>query len=177
MPSLRYRRADHASRRTVVFTEFAPPLSRATSQGSWRSTSRGSQRGSCISNGDSSGMAMRLRRGSCASDGGSVISICAGQNALEYDPIGGGYRPGGLLSSGKCPVLIDAAISVYCAPNNACRGMQIFAPRWKGELNARERYNKPLGQRHVEGSLRAVTALGRTQNLPHYVPSRLRGNQ
>lgn len=160
MPSLRYRRVDHAlrdSRGGIVTEVFNPPMSEAASaQGSRRSTLSWSHKGSCVSGPGSSG---------------SVITMCTVQNVLEHDPlaVGGGFRPGvssRLLSRGKCPVVIDAAASVALAPNSACRAMQTFVPRWKGEVNARERYSKTLSIRHDEGSLRILTALARRQDQP-----------
>ena len=116
-------------------------------------------------------MVRRARRGvsSGSSRGKSrhaVVAFRAGKNSLERTA-DGSMRPGRLLepSVGVRAAIIDASQSVEHASNTPCRGLETWAPRWQGSVHAIEKYRKSLNQRHWEGSLRGMSALGRKQQI------------
>ena len=159
MPSLRYRRVDQVHRGNIVSERTTTNSSTSASQ----STTWGPM-GSTRSLATSS---------SSGNSQGSVVAFHAGHNVLEKSA-DGALRPGRLLSQGRYAVIIDASESVATAPNQACRGLEGFVPQWKGAHVAMKRYTKSLDQRHVEGSLRSVTNLGRKLKLHPAVTNEVR---
>lgn len=136
MPSLRRRRVEQAQRGNVVSEKL--PGGITPSQASWRdhAVSSGS-----FSRGDSTDW---------SSSSGSVVAFCAGHNALVRGQ-DGALHAGRLLSASGARI-IDASASVRAAPSSARR--EVFMPQWKVNLQARERYSKPLPQRYADGALR-----------------------
>ena len=128
MPSLRCRRVEQAQRGNVVSEKLPGGITPLHSSGSF-------------SRGDST---------DSSSSSGSVVAFCAGHNALVRGK-DGAMHAGRLLSASGARI-IDASASMRAAPSSARR--EVFMPQWKVNLQARERYSKPLPQRYADGALR-----------------------
>lgn len=136
MPSLRFRRVEQAQRGYVVSEKLPGGL---TPSHSSLSLSSGS-------------FSHRDSRHSSSSSRGSVVAFCAGHNALVRGQ-DGTLHPGRLLSASGSRI-IDASASVLAAPTSVNTSREVFMPQWKVNLQARERYSKPLPQRYADGALR-----------------------
>lgn len=128
-----------------------------------RRASRGVSSGSSMDSGE-----QRASRSESSGslDSGAAVAFRAGKNSLERTA-DGSMRPGRLLEpgAGVRAAIIDASQSVEHASNTPCRGLETWAPRWQGSVHAIEKYRKSLNQRHWEGSLRGMSALGRKQQI------------